>query len=53
MTTVTFENGRKLTFNQIYFANEFGDPNLFLHLNISFRLSDKYADFEKKLYIQF
>ena len=25
MTTVLYQNGRKFTFNQIYFANEFGD----------------------------
>ena len=25
MTTVTFQNGRKLTFNPIYFTNEFCD----------------------------
>ena len=38
-------NGRKLTFNPIYFANEFGDPPV-LHLNISFSLSlsNKYVD---------
>ena len=29
VTTVTFQNGRKLTFNPIYFANELGDPNIF------------------------
>ena len=26
MKTVQFQNGRKLTFNPIYFANEFGTP---------------------------
>ena len=32
MTTVTFQNGRKLTFNPIIFANEFSDPqNLPIH----------------------
>ena len=29
MTTVTFQNGPKLTFNSIYFGNEFGDPQFF------------------------
>ena len=48
MSTVTFQNGRKLTFNPIYFTNEFGDPNFFLRLNISFSLSNKYADLKKK-----
>ena len=38
MTTVTFQNGRKLTFNITYFANEFGEPNYFCSL------SNKYAD---------
>ena len=28
MTTITFQNGRKLTFNQNYFENESGDPRL-------------------------
>ena len=46
MTTVTFQNGRKLTFNPIYFANEFGDPQF---SNISFSLSNKYGDFKKIL----
>ena len=46
----------------IYFANEFGDPQCFLHLNISFSLSTTYADikkisvdaktFDKKNYLQ-
>ena len=31
----------------IYFANEFGDPQCFLHLNISFSLSTTYADIKK------
>ena len=53
MTTVTFQNGRKFTFNPIYFANEFGDPQFFLHLNISFSLSNKYADLKQILYILF
>ena len=30
MTTVTFQNGQKLAFNPIYFANEFGDPRFVL-----------------------
>ena len=48
MTTVTFQNGQKLTFNLIHFANEFGDPQcFFLRLNISFSLSNKYADLKK------
>ena len=34
MTTVTFQNGRKLIFSPIYFANKFGDPH-FLHQNTS------------------
>ena len=46
-TTVTFQNVQKLTFNPIYFGNEFGDPNVFLHFNISFSLSTKYADAKK------
>ena len=29
MTTVTFQNGRRLIFNPIYFANYFGDPIFF------------------------
>ena len=29
MTTLTFQNDRKLRFNPIYFANEFGDPQFF------------------------
>ena len=29
ITTMMFQNGRKLTFNRIYFANEFGDPQFF------------------------
>ena len=32
-----------------YFANEFGDPQLFLHLDISFSSSNKYADLKKIL----
>ena len=48
MTTVTFQNGRKLIFNPLYFANEFGDPQLFLHLNIWFSLNNTYADLKKK-----
>ena len=44
MTTVTFQDGLKLTFNHIYFANEFGDLQFVLHLNISFSLSNKNAD---------
>ena len=47
MTTVTFENCRKFTFNPIYFTSEFGDPFFcvsFLHLNISFSLSNEYTD---------
>ena len=43
MTTVTFQNGRKLTFNPIYFANEF-------NLNIYFNLSNKYAVLKKAAY---
>ena len=43
MTTVTFQNGRKFIFNPL--ANEFGDPQFFLHINISFSLNNKYADF--------
>ena len=39
MTTVTFQNSRKLTFIPIYF----------LHLNSSFSLSNKYADLKKIL----
>ena len=51
MATVTFQNGRKLTFNLIYFRNEFGDPQLFLRLDISFSfpLSNKYTDLKKIL----
>ena len=41
------KNGRKITFNPIYFANECGDRQLFLHLNISFSLSNKYANLKK------
>ena len=41
MTTVTFQNSPELTFNPIYFVNEFGDPKLCLHLNISFSLSNE------------
>ena len=26
MTTVTYQTGRKFTFNPIYFVNDFGDP---------------------------
>ena len=33
--------------NPIYFANEFGDPDFVLHLNISFSLSNKHADLKK------
>ena len=33
-------------FHPIYFANKFGDPQLFLHLSISISLSNKYADFK-------
>ena len=29
MTTMTFQNGPKFTFNPIYFANEFGDLQFF------------------------
>ena len=47
MATVTFQNGRNLTFNPVYFTNEFGDPQLFLRLDISFSLSNKYADLKK------
>ena len=46
-SVATFQNGRRLTFNPIYFANEFGDPQFYFHLNISFSLSNKYADFKK------
>ena len=28
-TTVAFQNGRQLSFNPIYFANELGDPDFF------------------------
>ena len=49
MTTVTFQDGRKLTFNSIYFANEVGEPQFFLHRNISFSLSNKYTDFKNML----
>ena len=48
MTTVMFQYGRKLTFNPTSFANDFGDPQFFLVLNISFSLSSKYADFKTK-----
>ena len=47
MTTVTFQNGLKSKFNPIYFADEFGNPNFCLCLDISFSLSKKYADLEK------
>ena len=47
MTTVTFQNGRKLTFNPIYFTNEFVELQFFLYLNISLSLSNKYADYKK------
>ena len=40
MTTVTYQYGRKFTFNPIYFANDLGDPWIFYHLNISFSLSN-------------
>ena len=50
MRRVTLQNGRKLTFNPIYFANEFDDPRLFLHLSISFSLGNKYADLKNSLY---
>ena len=53
MRRVTLQNGRKLTFNPIYFANEFDDSRLFLHLSISFSLGNKYAVLKKILYIQF
>ena len=33
--------------NPIYFANEFGDPDFVLHLNISFSLSNKSANYKK------
>ena len=52
MTTVTFQNYRKFTCNPINFANEFGESQFFFHLNISFNLSNKYADFKKNMYIQ-
>ena len=29
MTIVTFQNGKKLTFNPIYFTNEFSDSNFY------------------------
>ena len=45
MTRVTFQNSQKLVLNQIYFAYEFGD--------ISFSLSNNYADLKKILQIQF
>ena len=45
MTIVTFQNGRKLTFNPIYFANEFCDlQSSFLAFKHFFCLSNKYAD---------
>ena len=50
MTTVAFQNDSKLTFIPIYFANKFGDPQFFLHLKISFSLSDKYEDLKKILF---
>ena len=53
MTTVTVQNGRKLTFNPIYFASELGNLQFFLRVNISFRLSNQYGDLNKILYIQF
>ena len=47
MTTVTFQIGRKLKFDTIYFANEFGEPEFRQwRLDISFSLSNKYADFK-------
>ena len=48
ITRVMFQYGRKLTFNPTSFGNEFGDPQFFLQLNISFSLSSKYADFKTK-----
>ena len=44
MATVMFQNGRKLTFNPLVRW-----PQLFLRLDISFSLSNKYADFKKIL----
>ena len=41
ITTVAYENGGKFTFNQLYFANEFGDPWFFLHWNFSSPLSNE------------
>ena len=49
MTTVTFQNGRKLTFNPIYFANELGDPKIFFHWKIYFNLSNNYADLKNSV----
>ena len=45
MTTVTTKNGRKFTFNLIYFQNEFGEPRFFFHWNISLDLSNQKVDF--------
>ena len=49
MTTVMFQNGRKLTFNPIYFANEFGDPQFFFHLNIYFILNNNTQNFKNSV----
>ena len=42
-----YENGRNLTFISIYFENEFDDPQFQFDLNISFSLSNKYANLKK------
>ena len=42
---------RKLTFNPIYVANQFGVP--FMHLDISISLRNSHADLKNILYIIF
>ena len=48
MRTVTFQNGKKITFNSIYFPNEFFDRTYF-SISISFSLSNK--DWNLKKYV--